>query len=89
MISEKTHIAHAGTNRPYARVIPDFLIRESAPSERKLVLDAKYKLWTTPCTRLGCTESIEATKSSSTKTMSSSFTPSTVSSLCLGWMPLI
>jgi len=45
--SDRSIIVHAGTNRPYARVIPDFRIRETASSGRKLVLDAKYKLYDT------------------------------------------
>lgn len=42
--SDRSIIRYATTNKPFARVIPDFLVSGN-PRHGKLVLDAKYKLY--------------------------------------------
>jgi 5-methylcytosine-specific restriction enzyme subunit McrC len=41
--SDRSIIVRAGTNHPYARVVPDILLRRKGSEGPKLVLDAKYK----------------------------------------------
>ena len=44
--TNRSIICHAATNKPYSRVVPDFLLRWHS-RQAKLVLDAKYKLYDT------------------------------------------
>jgi len=36
---------NTGTEKPYSRVIPDLVVRRRGPSQARLVVDAKYKLY--------------------------------------------
>ena len=42
---DRSVIVHADSNKPYSRVIPDFLVRSKNFSSWRLALDAKYKLY--------------------------------------------
>lgn len=42
---DRSVIVHADSNKPYARVIPDFLVRHKTARTTRFVLDAKYKLY--------------------------------------------
>lgn len=42
--ANRSIICHAETNKPYSRVVPDFLI-QTPPDGARLVMDAKYKLY--------------------------------------------
>jgi 5-methylcytosine-specific restriction enzyme subunit McrC len=42
---DRSVIVHAATNRPYARVIPDFLLQLKGDKLVRVALDAKYKLY--------------------------------------------
>ncbi len=42
---DRSVIIHAGSNKPYARVIPDFVVRDKITRARRFALDAKYKLY--------------------------------------------
>lgn len=42
---DRSVIVHADSNKPYARVIPDFLVRHKTARTTRFALDAKYKLY--------------------------------------------
>lgn len=43
--ADRSIVWDADRNRPYARVIPDLLVRSKQPPFRRLAVDAKYKLY--------------------------------------------
>jgi 5-methylcytosine-specific restriction enzyme subunit McrC len=43
--ADRSIVWDADKNRPYARVIPDLLVRSKRPPFRRLAVDAKYKLY--------------------------------------------
>lgn len=42
---DRSVIVYADSNKPYARVIPDFVVRDKTTRTRRFALDAKYKLY--------------------------------------------